>query len=709
MSSVSSSPVEIRTSPDNLPSIPFWFAEVVVLARYFSKQGYLDAINQQVRLARGRAGTFEVIDFVAILLGYAVSAEPTLQAFFERLVPFAQPFMALFGRNHLPHRATHSRFLADVDTACRDALRQLFLNDLLQHGCADELLGGFMDRHAQRLLIFDVDGTRQAARQRALASSPDLPQARRRLDAVCAPGYTGRKRGEVVRTRTTVLQAHTQEWLGTFSNPGNGEYGCELEAACGAISAYLAARNLAPAQALLRLDGLYGTIGLLARIQPFQLGFLTRGREYRLLDLAAVQARLTQPPDASVTHLESQVQRELFDVGFVADWLPEQPQIVVSYRVLVARRPPPADAGAISVGTLRDGFVYELFLTSQPASSLPAATVLELYQQRGSFEQVLSDEDGEQSPDRWCSRTPCGQELWQILNQWVWNIRTRLGLLAQPEPLRWTAWAIPEPCQTCNTPAPRSTVEEAVAGEQVAEPAPACPAMPCRRASAGELVPLYGPLELAQPWAKARQRFSAQEFTPGPDDTLTCPAGKVLRLRERRRMPNGELRVLYAARAHDCRTCELAAACLGRGALGEQPRRVSGMRRVVGWQAQPTVEAELEASPPAVSEQRQEEQQQGRILQWGDVGGRHVRRDLVKRLRCQQVSIIRRDVEPARARVEQTSHVWTRAERAHRRQSWANRLARNACDGATPRYTVTLAGITPPLATFLSLPSSPAA
>jgi hypothetical protein len=76
MSSLSSSPVEIRTSPDNLPSIPPWFAEVVVLARYFSQQGYLDAINQQVRLTRGRAGTFEVIDFVAILLGYAVSGEP---------------------------------------------------------------------------------------------------------------------------------------------------------------------------------------------------------------------------------------------------------------------------------------------------------------------------------------------------------------------------------------------------------------------------------------------------------------------------------------------------------------------------------------------------------------------------------------------------------------------------------------------------------
>ena len=27
---------------------------------------------------------------------------------------------------------------------------------------------------------------------------------------------------------------------------------------------------------------------------------------------------------------------------------------------------------------------------------------------------VLADEDVEEDPDRWCSYTECGQELWQI-------------------------------------------------------------------------------------------------------------------------------------------------------------------------------------------------------------------------------------------------------------------------------------------------------
>src|SRR5438132_7239974 len=34
---------------------------------------------------------------------------------------------------------------------------------------------------------------------------------------------------------------------------------------------------------------------------------------------------------------------------------------------------------------------------------------------------VLADEDVEEDPDLWCSYTECGQELWQIACQWVWN------------------------------------------------------------------------------------------------------------------------------------------------------------------------------------------------------------------------------------------------------------------------------------------------
>jgi len=529
------------------------------------------------------------------------------------------------------------------------------------------------------------------------------------MEAVCAPGYTGRKRGEVVRTRTTILQAHTQEWRGTFSNSGNGDYVLELDAACQIVTTYLAAKGLAPASALLRLDGLYGTVGLLARIHPFKLGFLTRGREYQLLDHPAVQARLKQPSDGTVTQDASQIQRERFDVGFIADWLPARPEVVLSYRVLVTRRRAPADTAHITVGKLRDGQVYELFLTSQPASSLPAATILELYQQRGSFEQVLSDADAEQDPDRWCSRTPCGQEFWQIISQWVWNTRLRLGLVAQPQELRWTMWASARSPVELDRPALTDTAPEAVKADQMVTMSLAsCAPASSLCAREGTLVPIYGPLVLSQAWAKARRRFSAQAFSVGEGDTLTGPAGAVLRPRERRNMPSGDLRVLYAPGANDCRNWALAPECLGRGASGEQPRRVSGVRRVVGWQVQPQAAGEQPGVVPSPAEPQQQNAQQERVLQWGDVGGRRIRRALVTQLRRQQVSITRHEAERAPPQAASEPRLWTRAERAHRRQSWASRLARNACGIATPRYSVTLAGIAPALATYLGLPSVPA-
>jgi hypothetical protein len=106
--------------------------------------------------------------------------------------------------------------------------------------------------------MVDVDGTRQAARQRALPQTEALPAPRRRFNQVCAPGYLGRKRGEVVRTRTVLLQAHTHQFLGTFGGSGNGDYRSELRRAVQVITTYATHLALPLASVLLRLDGLYG-------------------------------------------------------------------------------------------------------------------------------------------------------------------------------------------------------------------------------------------------------------------------------------------------------------------------------------------------------------------------------------------------------------------------------------------------------------------
>jgi hypothetical protein len=126
--------------------------------------------------------------------------------------------------------------------------------------------------------------------------------------------------------------------------------------------------------------------------------------------------------------------RALFDCLDVA-LTPMGPRI----RVIVATHP--ATDTPARVGTTRDGVVYELIWTVLPPSAFPPADVLDLYFHRGGFETVLSDEDKEQDADRWCSYTANGQEFWQILSQWMWNLRLELGHRLHPTPMRTTELA----------------------------------------------------------------------------------------------------------------------------------------------------------------------------------------------------------------------------------------------------------------------------
>lgn len=126
--------------------------------------------------------------------------------------------------------------------------------------------------------------------------------------------------------------------------------------------------------------------------------------------------------------------RELYDCSSIR--LPRKGPCV---RVVIATHPATDDSP--KVGQQRNGVVYELFVSTVLTPAMTANDLLDLYVHRGSFETVLADEDGEQDPDRWCSHTSCGQEFWQILSQWIWNLRLEFGQSCSPTPLRTTAFA----------------------------------------------------------------------------------------------------------------------------------------------------------------------------------------------------------------------------------------------------------------------------
>src|SRR6266702_6238483 len=123
MTSIAYSPVSIQTSSQSVPSTPSWFGEATLLTHHLQRHGVLTAIEEQVRFARRRFGRYEVIDFLAVLLGYALSGERTLEGFYEQLLPLAQPFMALFDRERLPSRSALSRFLASLTWEATETLR----------------------------------------------------------------------------------------------------------------------------------------------------------------------------------------------------------------------------------------------------------------------------------------------------------------------------------------------------------------------------------------------------------------------------------------------------------------------------------------------------------------------------------------------------------------------------------------------------------
>jgi len=643
MISIPDGSVHIQTSAESLPATPSWLGEVALVASHLQKQGTLNNICERMRFARRRFGRYDVLDFLAVLFGYAISGERTLEAFYEAVHPFASAFMALFGRASLPAASTLSRFLAALPAEPVEALRTLFLEDLLARRLStQEQDAGLWDRQGNRWFVFDVDATREAARQRALPTSPDRPAPQRRLRPLYAPGYTGRQRGEVIRSRTTVLQMHTHQWVATFGNPGNGRYREELRRAKATIQTYLTGLHFPAVRTLLRLDGLYGTGAVIADVADF--ASLTRGKDDGLLDRAAIQARLHVPADQHLNHAESGVCRALYD--YPDQRLSESGPLV---RVIVATHPAPAKKKKKrQVGLIRDGIVDERFLTNLPQSAFTASDVVSLYLHRGSCETALQDEDQELEPDRWCSSSAWGQEAWQIVAQWTWNLRLALGHQLLPEPLRTTEFA------------PALPEQHADASTSPASPAPWAPASG------------YAPPTTATSWKTGH--FTGADFPLQPDGTLRCPADHVLLPHEHRRERDGSLRIVSGASIRNCRPCPLREQCQWTGRTTAKPRQVSVLFHplVVG-------------SAP---------------LLWRDWPRRRQRHACL-RLHRQHLSVL---MEPVLKSISAScSPTISRAQRAHSRVSWDERLARNALTEAAERITLTLFGIPERVATFLGL------
>jgi hypothetical protein len=169
----------------------------------------------------------------------------------------------------------------------------------------------------------------------------------------------------------------------------------------------------------------------------------------------------------------------------------------------------------------------------------------------------------------------------------------------------------------------------------------------------------YGSAQGALPWKAGR--FSGQDFAPQPDGTLRCPAGASLFPQEQRREADGSLRIVYEARIGACRPCPLREQCQWHGKAAKHPRRVSLLLHPLNVGSAP--------------------------LLWQDWSRRQHRRACIQLLRCQRVDVLMQ--APAQTLEAGKPAILSRAQRAHYRLSWEERLVRNARAPTVTQPTIT--------------------
>ena len=182
----------------------------------------------------------------------------------------------------------------------------------------------------------------------------------------------------------------------------------------------------------------------------------------------------------------------------------------------------------------------------------------------------------------------------------------------------------------------------------------------------------YGPPTTATSWKTGR--FTGADFPLQPDGTLRCPAGQPLHPQERRREADGSLRVVYAASIRHCRSCPLREQCQWEGNATAKPRQVSVLLHPL----------QLGPAP----------------LLWCDWSRREHRRACIQLVRHQRLEM---SLSPPVASPPPADTILSRAQHAHSRLSWEERLARNGRSPTAGHITIKLFGIPENFAASLGL------
>jgi hypothetical protein len=458
----------------------------VTLVELLARRGVLEKVADLLKIRRkgGYCG-FDV--GLVLLLYFASGVAVGLKEFWEVIRSCNCPIAATAGRTRLASPSSVSRALSAVELKL---LRPVSARLLAEFSGIDAVL-----RHPSVLTydvkgdgwqVFDFDPTVSVLRQRALPKGDDLPEARRKAAGLAAPGYTGRKRGDVQVRRGVLQHAGSSAWLQAGLGPGNSDSHAELEAALGVLVETCQRLDHSLLHAVLRMDGEFGWVPFLSACRARGVRCITRLTRPELLEQPDVLSKLREGTWEYVPDSGCEPRRSALDLGIVtvppgqdtrtADGTTYEP---VAVRVVVSRYP---RTGKAEHGRVIDGWQYELFAVDLDPASFPAPEAVALFFGRASLENRFAQEDREVGLDQILSYHLPGQEFAVIIGLWVWNLRLVLGFEQQPPPdirprqearvVRVDTWVVTVETATAEAQVPSTPPPAEAAEPAQTEPSP---------------------------------------------------------------------------------------------------------------------------------------------------------------------------------------------------------------------------------------------
>jgi len=424
--------VDVSFGEQDFTRLPDAMAVGAASLLHLRRDGVLDEVGELIRIRR-QGGYCGLDVFVGLFAYFSSGLRCGLKKFWSRVARrHAVAVGALAGRDQLMSPSSMSRAL---DAVTPHTAREV--GDTLLHSVAkvDEVLRHpavqTYDALGQGWHIFDVDPTVTALRHRALPVGDDLPEALRRSEDLAAPGYKGRKRGDVVLRRATVLHAGAGVWIHGHLAPGNGDAHDDFGRCLDSVVVTCDRLEHPRSRALVRMDGAHGNVPGLTACRERGLPFITRLNRSHLLTDPEVLAVLRAACWVHVPDSGCGPQRSAVDLGVLTlrpgkdtrrpDGSTYEPIDVRVVAVIFEKR------GPAKRGRTLDGYEVELFAVDLPADAWPAPEAIGAYYARNGLENRFAQEDRELGLDRIVSYHLPGQELATNVALSVWNYQVVQG------------------------------------------------------------------------------------------------------------------------------------------------------------------------------------------------------------------------------------------------------------------------------------------